>query len=402
MPGRRTRAFGSLRQLPSGRWQARYRGPDGLLRPAPFTFPLKRDGARWLALTEAELLAGTWIDPEAGLVPFTDYAEAWLDERPGLRPKTIQLYRYLVRRHLIPGFGAYTLAGITDADVRRWRADALAAGASEITTAKAYRLLKSILATAIDDGLIRRNPCRLRGAGTEHSPERPLLTIAQVYELAAACGPIYRVMILLACFCGLRWGELAALRRRDIDTDSATVRITRQLTEVTGRPPFFGPPKTLAGRRVVFIPDNVLPEVQDHLDAHTASGPDALMFTSTGGKPLRHSTFRRGTWYPALAATGLTGTHFHDLRHAGNHLVAEAGANLRELMERMGHSSSRAALIYLHSSPDRQRALAAAIAARTRQDLNRKESGTRVARNGQADATPDQPANERGPPELPI
>ncbi len=66
----------------------------------------------------------------------------------------------------------------------------------------------------------------------------------------------------------------------------------------------------------------------------------------------------------------------------------------------MGHSSSRAALIYLHSSPDRQRALAAAIAARTRRDLTRKDRGTNVARNGQADATHADPANERGPPEL--
>jgi len=402
MPGRKTRNFGSLRQLPSGRWQARYRGPDGLLRSAPFTFPLKRDAARWLALTEAELLAGTWIDPDYGLVPFTEYADAWITERPGLRPKTIQLYRYLLRRHLTPGFGSQTIAGITDADVRRWRADALAAGASEVTTAKAYRLLKSMLATAVDDGLIRRNPCRAKGAGTEHSPERPLLTIGQVYELADACGPVYRLMILLACFCGLRWGELTALRRRDVDVDTGTVRITRQLTEVSGRPPFFGPPKTEAGNRVVFVPDTVLPEVQGHLDAHTSAGPDALLFISSGGKLLRHSTFRRGTWYPALAATDLKGVHFHDLRHAGNHLVAEAGANLRELMERMGHSSSRAALIYLHSTPDRQRALANAVGARTRQDLTGTSRGTSVAREGHADASGDDPPNERGPPELHI
>jgi hypothetical protein len=89
-----------------------------------------------------------------------------------------------------------------------------------------------------------------------------------------------------------------------------------------------------------------------------------------------------------------------DLRHAGNHLVAEAGANLRELMELMGHSSSRAALIYLHSTPDRQRALAEAIAERTRQEVSGKIGGTVVARNGQADASGDDPPNERGPPEL--
>ena len=314
MPGRKTRAFGSLRQLPSGRWQARYRGPDGLLRPAPFTFPLKRDGARWLALTEAELLADNWIDPDAGRVPFTEYAEVWITERPGLRPKTIQLYRYLLRRHLAPGFGTQAVAGINEADVRRWRADLLAVGVSPVTAAKAYRLLKSIMATAIDDAMIRRNPCRAKGAGTEQSPERPLLTIAQVYDLADACGSRYRAMILLACFCGLRWGRAGCappLRYRHEHRDRAHHasanrgdRSAAVLTEATGQPPFFGPPKTAAGRRQVTMPSTVLAEVQNHLDAHTAAGADALLFTTSAGKLLRHSTFRRGTWYPALVATG--------------------------------------------------------------------------------------------------
>jgi integrase len=368
MPGRKTRSFGSLRQLPSGRWQARYRGSDGLLRTAPGTFLRKTDGARWLTMTEAELLAGTWIDPDAGRVPLTDYAEAWITERPGLRPKTIQLYRYLLRRHLAPGFT--TLGAITDADVRRWRSDLLAAGASPVTTAKAYRLLKAIMATAVEDGLVRRNPCRAKGAGTEQSPERPLLTVAQVYDLADACGLRYRAMVLLACFCGLRWGELVALRRRDLDLSAGSVLITRQLTEVNGRAPFFAPPKTAASRRRVIIPAPVVPALEQHLTSHAWPGPDGLLFTSPGGQLLRHSAFRSRVWIPAVTAAGMQGVHFHDLRHAGNHLIAEAGANLRELMERMGHASSRAALIYLHSTPDRQRALADAIAQRALNDLD--------------------------------
>jgi integrase len=281
-------------------------------------------------------------------------------------PCTAQLYRYLLRRHIAPGFT--TVGTITDADVRRWRADLIAGGVSPVTSAKAYQLLKAILATAVEDGLIRRNPCRLKGAGSEPSPERPLLTIAQVFSLADACGPRYYAMTLLACFCGLRWGELVALRRRDVDIDAATVRITWQLTEVNGQAPLFAPPKTAAGRRVMIIPAPVLPAVEDHLTVHALPGPDGLLFTSPGGQLLRHSAFRNRVWIPAVTATGLTGVHFHDLRHAGNNLAAEAGANLRELMERMGHASSRAALIYLHSSPDRQRA----IAERTLNDLGRK------------------------------
>jgi hypothetical protein len=131
------------------------------------------------------------------------------------------------------------------------------------------------------------------------------------------------------------------------------------------------PPKTAAGRRVVIIPAPVLPAIEDHLTAHALPGPDGLLFTSPGGRLLRHSAFRNRVWVPAVTATGLTGVHFHDLRHAGNNLAAEAGANLRELMERMGHASSRAALIYLHSTPDRQRAIADAIGMRAINDLGR-------------------------------
>ena len=110
----------------------------------------------------------------------------WIEERPGLRPKTIELYRYLLRRHLVPAFGTRPLAEIREPHVRRWRKDLLDTGVSAVTVAKAYRLLKAIFNTAVDDGLIRRNPCRIKGAGQEKSAERPVLTVPQVYALADA------------------------------------------------------------------------------------------------------------------------------------------------------------------------------------------------------------------------
>jgi len=128
----------------------------------------------------------------------------------------------------------------------------------------------------------------------------------------------------------------------------------------------------------------ILTDVSSHLDNFTSAMPDALVFTSPEGRPLRHTNFRRRVWLPALAATGLD-IHLHDLRHTGNDMVAQAGANLRELMERMGHSSSRAALIYLHSSGDGQQRLADAVAARVQSELGQAAGdawccGTYVAR----------------------
>ena len=122
------RRFGRVRQLRSGRWQARYKGPDGIDRPAPQTFASKTGAERWLSVTEAEIIQGDWIDPGAGRVLFGGYARDWIEERPGLRPKTIELYRYLLRQHLEPAFGSRTLADIKEPHVRRWRKNVLDAG----------------------------------------------------------------------------------------------------------------------------------------------------------------------------------------------------------------------------------------------------------------------------------
>ena len=108
----RRRRFGAVRELKSGQWQARYRSPDGLMRPADRTFATKTDAEVWLTRKEAEILNGEWINSEAGRVPFAEYAAAWIEERPNLRPKTIQLYRYLLRAHLRPGFELRTVAEI--------------------------------------------------------------------------------------------------------------------------------------------------------------------------------------------------------------------------------------------------------------------------------------------------
>ncbi len=157
------RRFGRVRELPSGRWQARYKGPDGIDRPAPYTFDSKASADRWLTLQEAEIIRGDWMNPDAGRVNFGKYAATWIEERPGLRPKTIELYRYLLRCHLCPTFGSMLVGDIREPRVRRWRKERLDADVSAVTVAKAYRLLKAVLNTAADDGLIRRHDLRHTG-----------------------------------------------------------------------------------------------------------------------------------------------------------------------------------------------------------------------------------------------
>jgi integrase len=361
------------------------------MRPADRTFPSKTAAEVWLTRTEAEILNDEWISPDAGRVPFAEYAAAWIEERPNLRPKTVRLYRYLLRAHLQPPFDALTVAEVKEAQVRRWRKGLIDDGVSTVTAAKAYRLLKAILNTAVDDGLIRRNPCRIKGAGQEKSPERASLTIAQVYALADAIDQRYRALVLLGTFGSLRWGELAALRRGDIDLEACTVQVARQLTETISGAPSFGPPKSDAGVRLVPFPDVIAADLRWHLQCFAQDGDDGLVFTSPAETPLRHSNFYRRAWLKAVEAAGLSGVHFHDLRHTGNALTADAGASLRELMERMGHSSAQAALIYLHSTSERQRKLAEAVSKQARAELRKARkpkdadspSGTKVARQRQ-------------------
>ena len=368
------RRFGRVRKLPSGRYQARYPGPDGTDRPAPETFATKSEAEIWLVKIEAEILDDEWISPDDGNVAFGKYAGDWIDERPDLRPKTVELYRYLLRRHLSPTFGARAIAEIKEPHVRRWRRKLLDDGVSTVTLAKAYRLLKAILATATDDGLIRRNPCRIKGAGQEKSPERPILTVPQVFALAEAIEPRYRALVLLGALTGLRWGELCALRGADIDFDARTLQVERSLTELQGGGLTFGPPKSEAGRRTVAFPDLITPVLRWHLSCFTQDDEDHLIFTGPNGAALRRGNFRRRVWLKALETAGLPSIHFHDLRHTGNNLTANAGASLRELMARMGHSSTRAAMIYLHSTDERQREIADALGQLARNELKRAKA----------------------------
>ena len=175
----------------------------------------------WLTLTEAELVRGEWVDPDAGRVPLGDYATTWIAHRPRLSPRTVVLYEGLLRLHIEPMLGRLDLAAVTPAQVRSWRSGLLDAGVGQVTVAKAYRLLRAVMNTAVDDELIRRNPCRIKGAGREASPERSVVSVEQVYRLAGQIDRRWRALVLLAAFGGLRWGELAGLRRR---TGSTSLR----------------------------------------------------------------------------------------------------------------------------------------------------------------------------------
>ncbi|MEV0145206.1 MULTISPECIES: tyrosine-type recombinase/integrase [unclassified Nonomuraea] len=361
------RRFGNLRKLPSGRFQIRYPGPDGRLHTGATTYATKTDADRALTLIEAQMISGDWTEPDRGKIQLADYARAWIKERPGLRPKTIELYTWLLERHIVPGLGGVAVGKLSPQTIRTWRSDLLGNGVSISTAAKAYRLLRAVLMTAVEeDKLIARNPCRIKGADNEHTPERPVLTVAQVFELADRMADRrFKALVLLATFVSLRWGEVIALRRSSIDLDARTVRVREQLVELDGGEIRLSPPKSRAGRRTISIPSAIIPALTEHLASYVDQTDDAFVFLGKRGAFLRGGSFRReAKWAEALKEMGLQGLHFHDLRHTGNTLAAQSGASLADLKARMGHDSDRAALIYQHATRDADQRIADALSAR--------------------------------------
>jgi integrase len=372
------RRFGRVRKLPSGRFQARYLGPDSIDLPAPNTFASKTHAERWLASVEAEIIKGSWRDPDLGRVPLGTYLTAWIGERPQLRPRTVGLYRWLYARYIEPTMRDQHLRDITPGTIRAWRAELLAGNnaATPTMVAKAYRLLRAVLNTAVDDELIPRNPCRIKGAGIERAPERPIATVAQVFDLAATVPGRFRTLILMAAFTSLRYGELAALHRRDFDPRYETVTVRATLVELQNGGLVFGPPKSDAGLRTVTIPAAIRRDVRAHLQDFVPDEPGALVFTGAKGGALRRSNFQRASqWTKSVAEVGLPGFHFHDLRHTGNTLASRTGASLADLMARMGHGSTRAALIYQHAAQEQDKGIADALSSHITRERDRARNG---------------------------
>ncbi|MEU4420634.1 site-specific integrase [Actinoplanes sp. NPDC024001] len=376
------RRFGSVRKLPSGRYQARYLAPDGTMRSGEQTFARRVEAERYLTLVESSMTRGEWIDPNRGKIQLQDYAERWIAERPNLRPRTIHLYGWTLGKHITPYLGKASLNRIDTPMVREWRSRLLADGVSVTMTAKAYRLLRAVLMTAVkEDELIRVNPCRIKGADQEKPAERPVLSVPQVFELAERMPARFRALVLVVTFGSLRWGEAVALQRTDVDAAEGTVRVRQAFVEHRGTGLILGPPKSRAGVRTVALPKAALPVLRHHLSEYVGDAPEAFVFTSENGRTLWRGNFNKlVNWSEAVAAVGAPGLHFHDLRHTGNDLASRApGASLRDIMARMGHDSPRAALIYQHANREADRGIADAMDAAVKA-IRRKPSKRKAKR----------------------
>jgi integrase len=359
---RRTRRdFGQIRCLRSGRYQASFVGPDLVRRNAPHTFEAKVDAEGWVAARRREISTegDDWEPPKPKprVRSLREYAEGWLVARL-IKPRTRVLYRQLLDTHILPVLGDTPLPAITSADVREWHA-ALRDGrdpskpAGATAKSNAYSLLRAILTDAVDEELIARNPCRIKGAGTKRRRrEIQVLTREQMDALVEAIPPRYKMLVLVSGWCALRFGEVAALRRSDVDLKAGVLHVRRALTAIAGEEKFLDDPKA-ESRRYVEIPPHVIPALKIHLRDHAAFGRDELVFPPANGDGFLALSTLHVVFDRAAATAGRPDLTVHDLRHFGAIQYARAGATLGELQQRLGHRTASAALIYQSAISER-------------------------------------------------
>lgn len=369
------RDFGHIRRLPSGRYQASYIGPDLGRHKAPSTFEKRDLAVVWLRneqrmIEDAVADEVRWVSPEERLaasrrkaepkVRFGEYGEKWIVERRNskgepLRALTRKDYELVLAKYLAPTFGDRPIDQITRADVRTWHTKL--GSTAPRTRAKAYGLLRAIMNTAVDDELIAASPVHIRGAGAQATKRKvEPATPAEIEMMADAMPPRLRASVIISAWCALRYGELAELRRKDIDVKRKLIRVRRAVTFPPGGP-VVGPPKSDAGVRDVSIPPHIWPVVEEHLKDYVRPAPDALLFPSEGRGHIWHSGMNN-YFSKARAAAGREDLKWHDLRHTGATLAAQVGATTAELQARLGHSTSVAAQLYQHAAKDRDRQIA--------------------------------------------
>lgn len=364
------RGWGWLRRLPSGRWHASYIDPhNGVTRHnAPRTYTEKIDAEGWLSTERRLVELGTWTPPaqraaqrKAKVLTLGAYGDTWIKERR-LTERTRQEYTSKFARLIKPTLGPVPLHDLTAATVRTWYAGL---GDKHPTrNAHTYALLHSICETAEQDGLIPANPANIRGAMNSKAKRKPgELTVAEVAALADAITPErFKALVLLSAWCGLRWGEITELRRKDITDDASVITVRRGVTHRKGC--HISTTKEKDWHTVV-LPPHIRADIKHHLDTHVGKEAGALLFPPIrNGCHLNDKVFVDSYFSVALEAIGRTSGRedivVHDLRHFAGTQTARV-ANLVETMARLGHRTPKASLIYQQVASGRDAEVAEAL-----------------------------------------
>lgn len=355
MPATKRRHFGSVRKLPSGRYQARY-WHDADRHTAPETFPTKADALAWVARAEADISRGSWLDPTAGRATVAEVARRWLESNPAKRSSSWARDRSILGNHILPELAERPVAQLTRLDVQRM-VDAWAKSHSPSTVTRMFAVLRGVMTFAVNADLISRSPCTSARLPRASLVDRPVLSADQLQALDVELGKDQAAMMWLGVVGGLRWAECAGLTVAGLDLLKKTVAVSQQL----GRDGQIGLPKSRAGTRRLSLPDWLISDLASLLRRRglTAINSDEFVFVSPDGKPLHYSNWRRRTWEPACERAGLPDLRFHDLRSMAATALVAAGVDIKTAQVRLGHSSPSVTLgIYARAVAGLARSLA--------------------------------------------
>jgi integrase len=342
------------------RWRARYRDAEGRQRSR--SFARKPDAVRFLTLVQADLLRGSYIDPDRSRTALSTYVSTWLASL-SVRPTTRRTYDSHLRTWILPALGGRSLASITPTDVRalvRQLTEHLAPS----TARHVHGLLSTILRCAVEDGYLARNPAARTGPRRTPRPRVAPLTVGQVQALIDATPERFRVVVLLGAGCGLRIGEALGLRVGEVDLDAGVLRVSAQLQALPGQPLALRPPKSFSSIRTVPLPETVAAAIAEHLRRWPPAASDGhqLLVRTVTGRPVWPRTFHSRICRTATGGAGLPDVRFHQLRHFYASALIRGGESVKTVQAALGHASAVETLqIYVGLWPDNDQRTRAAI-----------------------------------------
>jgi len=352
MKKRRSRGEGSIYFLDNKKlWVAKITLPDGKRK---VKYAKDQKAVReWLAKAQNELRQGILVKDES--ITFKKYITDYIENvgKNNLRPKTLEVYNYLINLHINPEIGHIKLVQLRPDHLQSLYAKKVASGLSKRTVQFMHAVIHKALKQALKWGMVNRNVADLVEAP---KPKRKSLTVWNSEQVKTFLGSSkdhrFFPIFVLAIYCGLREGEVLGIHRENVDLGNGTIRVLHQAQSLKGGI-VITEPKTDSSKRLVTVPKTALRILREHIKKLEIE--TGLIFTTSTGKPISPSNLQKA-FRDELEKEGLPKIRFHDLRHTSATLLLEAGVHPKVVQERLGHSHISLTLdTYSHVLPSMQR-----------------------------------------------